>query len=315
MGKEKKPASKRGAKTAGKKFRLNKGERQPRNLKEALKGKLTKKEMKKLITSFDSVGNIAVIQVPKGLEKKANVIGKALLSMNRHFETVCMVSGEHKGKYRVQPVKVIAGKKSKIAAYKESGCRFEVHLGRVFFSPRLSTERQRIAGLIKENEAIGAFFAGVGPFPIVLAKLSGMKKAYAIELNPEAHREMLHNILLNKCREKIEPILGDVKKIVPERLVGKCDRVVMPMPKGGENFLNEAMIALKPEGGIVHFYRFVEKENGREQATAEVERAAEALGMQAKILRLEKVRSFSASKEQIVIDFWAKKRQGGWRKN
>ena len=44
--------------------------KQPRNLKEALKGKLSKKEMKILIASFDSVGDIAVIQIPKGLEKK-----------------------------------------------------------------------------------------------------------------------------------------------------------------------------------------------------------------------------------------------------
>ncbi len=309
MGKEKKPASKHRAKKAGeKKSGWEKGERQPRNLKEALRGKLSKKEMEKLIASFDSVGNIAVIQVPKGLEKKAKVIGEALLSMNRHFETVCMISGEHKGKYRVQPVKVIAGRRGKTATYRESGCVFKIDLGKAFFSPRLATERLRIARLIKQGETIGALFAGVGPFPIVFAKHSQMEKAFAIELNPHAYKGMLHNIGLNKCQEKIEPILGDVKKIVPERLIGKCDRVVMPLPKGGENFLNEAMIALKPCGGVVHFYRFVEKENGRKQATAEVERAADALGMQAKILRLEKVRSFSASKEQIVIDFWAEKK-------
>ena len=306
MGNGKKPASKHMAKKQAGRFCRDAG--QPRNLKEALKGKLTKKEMEKLIASFDSVGNIAVIQVPKELEKKAKVIGEALLSMNRHFETVCMVSGEHKGKYRVQPVKVVAGKKSKVAAYKESGCRFEVHLGRVFFSPRLSTERQRISGLIKENEEIGAFFAGVGPFPIVFARLSGMKKAYAIELNPEAHREMLHNILLNRCKEKIEPVFGDVKKIVPEMLAGKCDRVVMPLPKGGENFLQEALMALKPEGGIVHFYRFVERDRGAEQAIAEIEKAAQELGFETKVLRAEKVRSFSPKIQQMVIDFWAKKK-------
>ena len=305
MSKEKKPASKRGAKKAAQK---KSGPEKPRNLRDALKGKLSKKEMEKLITSFDSVGNIAVIQVSKELEKKAKVIGEALLGLNRHFETVCMVSGEHKGKYRVQPVKVVAGKKSKIAAYKESGCRFEVHLGKVFFSPRLSTERQRIAGLIKENEIIGAFFAGVGPFPIVFARLSGMKKAYAIELNPEGYKGMLHNILLNKCQGKIEPIFGDVKKIVPERLAGTCDRVVMPLPKGGENFLQEALIALKPEGGVVHFYRFVERDRGAEQAIAEIEKAAQELGFETKVLRAEKVRSFSPKIEQMVIDFWAKKK-------
>jgi len=283
-------------------------EKQPRNLKQALKTKLSKKEKEKLITSFDSLGNIAVIQIPKELEKKASVIGKALLSLNRQFETVCMVSGKHQGKYRVQPVKVIAGKRNKKALYKESGCRFLVHLGRVFFSPRLGTERARISGHIKKNEVIGAFFAGVGPFPIVFARSTGMKKAYAIELNPEAYKGLLHNISLNKCGGKVEAILGDVKKVVPKRLLGKCDRVVMPLPKGGESFLKEAMLALKPKGGVVHFYRFVEREKGAEQPLAEIKEAAKELGMKVRVLRKKKVRSFSASKEQLVVDFWAKKK-------
>jgi len=280
----------------------------PRNLKDALKGKLSKKEMEHLITSFDSLGNIAVIQVSKELEKRKEVIGKALLSLNKQFETVCMVSDKHKGLFRVQPVKVIAGKRNKKALYKENGCSFLIHLGKVFFSPRLGTERQRISELIKENEVIGAFFAGVGPFPIVFARLTGMKKAYAVELNPEAHKGLLHNISLNKCQGRVEAILGDVKEIVPKNLLGKCDRVVMPLPKSGENFLKEAMLALKPKGGVVHFYRFVERERGAEQPLKEIKEAAKELGFRTRVLRKKKVRSFSASREQLVIDFWAKKK-------
>lgn len=281
---------------------------QPRNLKEALEGKLGKAEMPFLITSFDSIGDIAVIQVHEKLVKKARAIGEALLKVNKQFNTVCMVSGEHQGVYRVQPVKVIAGKKNKVATYRESGCVFSVHLGKVFFSPRLGTERLRISKMIKPGEVIGAFFAGVGPFPIVFAKNSGMKKTYAIELNPEAHKELIHNICLNKCQDKIEAIKGDVKKAVPKKLKGKCDRVVMPLPKGGESFLKEAMLALKPEGGTIHFYRFVERDKGAKQAMEEIKKAAKQTGMSTRVLRKEKVRSFSPSIQQIVIDFKAKKK-------
>ncbi len=281
-------------------------EKQPRNLKEALKGKLSKKEMQHLITSFDSLGDIAVIQVPKELQHKAPVIGQALLKANKQFKTVCMVSGEHKGRYRAQPVKVIAGKRNKKAMYKESKCVFSVELGKVFFSPRLSSERKRIAELIKENEVIGAFFAGVGPFPLVFAKLSGMKKAYAIELNPQAFKGLLHNISLNKCENKVEAIFGDVKKVVPKQLLGKCDRIAMPLPKGGQNFLEEAMLALKPRGGTVHFYRFVERDKGFKQPLAEIKEVAKKLGVKTRILRKKRVRSFSPKIEQVVIDFWAK---------
>lgn len=282
--------------------------KKPRNLKEALKGRLSRKEMEKLITSFDSVGNIAVIQIPKELERKAGLIGKTLLSLNRQFETVCMVKGEHSGRFRVQPVKVIAGKRNKKALYRESGCRFLVHLGKVFFSPRLSTERGRIANLIKKGEVVGAFFAGVGPFPIVFARQGRMKKAYAIELNPEAYKGLIHNISLNKCGNRVEAILGDVKKVVPERLLGKCDRIVMPLPKGGGSFLREAMLALRPGGGVVHFYRLVERKEGAKKPLEEIRAAAGELGFGVKILRKKRVRSFSASMEQVVIDFWAKRK-------
>ena len=283
-------------------------EEKPRNLSDALKGKLSKKENDALITSYDSLGGIAIIQVPEELQKKAKLIGETLLSINKQFKTVCMGSGKHAGLYRVQPVKVIAGKKTKTATYKENGCTFMVELGKVFFSPRISTERMRISGLIKENEVIGAFFAGVGPFPIVFARLTKMKKAYAIELNPQAHKGLIHNISLNKCQNRIEPILGDVKKVVPKMLLGTCDRVVMPLPKGGENFLKEALIALKPKGGIVHFYRFVERDIGAKQAIDEAKKIAREAGFSIRVLRKKKVRSFSAKIEQVAIDFKARRK-------
>jgi len=264
---------------------------------------LTEKEMQHLITSFDSVGNIAVIQIPKELQRKAKAIGTGLLKVNKQFKTACMVAGGHAGKFRVQPVKVIAGEKNTVATYRESGCVFKVDLGKVFFSPRLSTERFRIAKLIKEGETVGALFAGVGPFPIVFAKHSGMRKAYAIELNPHAFKGMQLNIALNKCSEKVEAILGDVKTVAPKMLSGKCDRVVMPLPKGGENFLREAFIAIKPSGGVVHFYAFVKKEKGIDAALKQVKETAKKQHRKVRILRKEKVRSFSASTDQFVVDF------------
>ena len=91
--------------------------KKPRNLKEALKNKLTKKELNQLITSFDSIGNIAVIQVPDELKRKEKLIGNTLLKLNKQFKTVCKVVSPRKGKYRVQELKSIAGEKNFIAEY------------------------------------------------------------------------------------------------------------------------------------------------------------------------------------------------------
>ncbi len=279
------------------------------SLKDALASVLSPAEMQKLVSGFDALGNIAIIEIPKGLEKKEKQIARAVLETNAGIQTVCKKMGAHKGKYRIEPVKIIAGEKNLVADYKESGCRFRVHLGKTFFSPRLSFERQRIAKQIKPGEMVGAFFAGVGPFPIIFAKYSPMKKAVAIELNPNSVKDLKCNIQLNKMESKIEAVQGDVKKIVPKKFRGVFDRVVMPLPKGAEDFLKEALVSLKSKGGIVHFYAFVPSENPFEGIEDRIQQIAKKNSFSIKILNHKQVRTFSKDLIQIVIDFWAKKQK------
>jgi tRNA (guanine37-N1)-methyltransferase len=277
--------------------------KKPRNLKEALKGKLTEKELELLKTSFDSLGNTAIIDIPIELIKKEKLIGNALLSINKHFKAVYRKKGITCGEFRVLPLKLIAGKPLKKAEYRESNALFHISLGKVFFSPRLSTERLRISNKIKKNEVIAALFAGVGPFPIVFAKNSLMKKAFAVELNPIAVKDMIENIELNKCSEKIIPIQGNVLEIVPKHLKGKCDRVVMPIPKTGNTFLLNAIDCLKKKGGIIHFYFFGSKEKPFENALKEINKAVKEKNKKKRILFKKIVRPFSPAIVQTVIDF------------
>ncbi|MFH1588446.1 MAG: tRNA (guanine-N1)-methyltransferase [Candidatus Diapherotrites archaeon] len=278
-------------------------EKKPRNLREALKGRLSVKEMSLLQTAFDSLGDTAIIEIPDELLKKEKLIGNALLSLNKHFIAVYRKKGITSGEFRVLPLKLIAGKKLKKATYKESNSVFKISLGKVFFSPRLGTERLRIAKQIKKDEIIGALFAGVGPFPIVFARNSEMGLSYAVELNPDAVKDMEENIDLNKCKEKVIPLLGDVKKIVPMHLKGKCDRVVMPIPKTGNSFLNEAIDCLKPKGGIIHFYFFGNKEKPFKEALEEIEKEVKKKKKKKRILLKRIVRPFSPAIVQVVIDF------------
>jgi len=274
----------------------------PRSLREALAKKLTKKELSLLRTAFDSLGNIAILEIPEELEKKEKVIGEALLEVNNSIETVCKKAGAHKGKFRAEPVKIIAGKRNKTATYREYGCIFKISLGKVFFSPRLSTERKRISDLIKKGEKVACLFAGVGPFPIVFAKNSQMEKAVAIELNPKAVEDMEENILKNKVQGKVEPVLGDVKKLA-KKFAGKFDRAVMPLPKGGEDFLKDAIQYINPKGGVVHYYQFTSRENPYEVPLKQIEEACSNLKRKFRVLNKRKVRDFAPNTIQVVIDF------------
>jgi len=274
----------------------------PRNLKEALKGKLTAKEMKFLKTSFDTLGNLAIIEIPPELLKKERVIGNALLQVHSNITTVCKKAGARAGLYRIQKLKVIAGHRTKIADYRESGSRFKIPADKVFFSPRLSTERLRISKLIKNDETVGVFFAGVGPFAIVFAKQSKAKLIYGIELNPIASTYFEKNVILNKVTNKVIPLEGDVKKVVPKQLKGKCDRVVMPLPKDAESFLGEAFLALKPKGGTIHFYNFSDSNEPFREPVQKLKAAAKVHRKKARVKFKRKTRSYAPDIVQVVID-------------
>ncbi len=190
-------------------------------------------------------------QAPTASYQKKN-IGEALLQLHPNIKTVCMKASVHKGVFRVMQVKIIAGKKQLTTIHKESRVKLKVHVGRVYFSPRLSTERERIARLAKPGEVIAGFFAGVGPFPLAIAKKKKCK-VYAIELNPIGIKMIKENIKLNLLKGEVIPILGDVRKVAKK--MEKCDRVLMPLPKGSEDFLDCAFEVAKPHA-IVHFYQF-----------------------------------------------------------
>jgi tRNA (guanine37-N1)-methyltransferase len=271
----------------------------PKNLKEALKSKLTKKEFEFAPKAFDSFGDIAVIEIPKELEKKKKLIGETLLKINSRFLTICSIESDHEGEFRVQKVKVIAGKKNLIATYKESAATLKVPLGEVFFSPRLGSERLRIAKEIKKGERIGCWFSGVGPYPVVFAKNSQMESAVAIELNPVAHKYALENAVQNKCVDKVEFVKGDVKKVY-KKYKKEFDRIAMPLPHTGYQFLNEAFFCIKSKGTI-YFYEIVEKEDYK-LPEGQIREAAKKQKRKIRILRKRRVRQFSPTKEQVVFD-------------
>jgi tRNA (guanine37-N1)-methyltransferase len=280
---------------------FKKDNKKPKSLKQALQKVLTKKQFETLISSFDLVGNIGVIDIPASLVKKQKQIAEALMIVHPSLSTVCKKVGIRKGGYRLQKVTVIAGKKTKVAEYKEAGCVFRVDIEKVFFSPRLAGERLRIAKKIKKREIVGAFFAGVGPFPLVFAQNSNMKEAVAIELNPAAYPFLKENIKRNKAEGIISAVQGDVTKVA-QKYANSFDRIVMPMPKGGEDFLSAAFIAGKKKC-VIHFYHFVDRKQGYKQAIVKIKAACKQAGISCRILNKKTVLSSSPSKLEVCIDF------------
>ncbi len=228
-------------------------------LKEALKGKLTEKQLSLVPSSFDVVGDIMIFaDFPKGLVKKEKLIGNEILKLFKNIKVVCKKTKKYSGRYRLPKLKIIAGEKRKETVYRENNIQLKLNVENVYFSPRLSNERKRINNLIKKNESVLVMFSGCAVYPINIAKNTKAKEIYGIEINPVAHEYAEENARLNKTKN-IRLFLGNVQKVIPN-LDKKFDRILMPLPKGAEKFLDLALKVIKKQGTI-HLYTFLEEEN------------------------------------------------------
>lgn len=279
---------------------LRKREEHGKSLREELAGKLTAEEANELVASFDIVGDIAVLEIPASLAKKEKLIASAVLKNHHNIRVVAKKTGGTSGEFRIRPVKVIAGEKRTNTIYKEGGCEFELDLNRTYFSPRLGTERGRVAQLVKASENVLVPFAGVGPFAIRIARRVPSATVIGIELNPDAAEYFGRNVVRNRCAN-VSLVRGDVARLLPGKYSGWADRIAMPLPKDASAFLAHAIPCLK-KGGVLHYYSFGDAKNPYELAERQVKEAAVKLGRKARVLFRRVVRPYSKITVQVVVD-------------
>ena len=268
-----------------------------------LEDKLPPHLLASLPRAIDFVGDITIIEIPPELDAYENIIGEAVLKAHKNVRTVLAKAGAVSGTYRLRELSVIAGEPKTKTVHKEYGCQYYVDLAKAYFSPRLSYEHNRVASLVKESETVVDLFAGVGPFSILIAKTHETLKVYAIDVNPQAVEFLKKNIRLNRVESKVHPILGDAKQIVEQRLSGVADRVVMNLPEKAVKFVDAACEAIKPTGGIVHFYSFVKASDSLENVTRRFINAVKESGREVeKILFSRFVRATAPYEWQAVLD-------------
>jgi tRNA (guanine37-N1)-methyltransferase len=235
-----------------------------RTFVELLESKLAPHLLASLPRAIDFVGDIAIIEIPQELNAYKSMVGEAILDTHKNVRTVLAKASAISGTYRLREFSVIAGEPKTETIHKESGCQYYVDLAKAYFSPRLSYEHSRVASLVKEGETVVDLFAGVGPFAIQIAKTHENVEVYAVDVNPDAVELLKRNVRLNRVEGRVHLILGDAKQVVEERLTEVADRVIMNLPEKAIEFVEAACKALKPEGGIVHFYSFISASNSLE---------------------------------------------------
>jgi len=280
-------------------------EREKRHLvaSDFLTDKLPKNLFNAIPRAIDFLGDIAIVEIPAELIVYKKTIGEALLKAHKQTRTVLAKSGAVKGVYRLRDFAVIAGIEKTVTIYQEYGCTYHLDVARAYFSPRLSNEHNRVASEVEDGEIVVDLFAGVGPFAIPIAKKHKNVQVYAIDLNPDAVSLLKKNIVVNRTEKQVVPILGDARQVVREQLLGKADRVIMNLPEIALEFVDVACEALKPEGGIIHYYGFLKDSNPLEAAKVRLIQAVNQNKRQIKKILLAKtVRDVAPYTWQVVVD-------------
>jgi len=244
--------------------------------------------------AYEVIGDIAIIDQ---YESNAQRIADALLQ-EKKVKTVFQSAGAVAGEYRTRELISLAGGKKTETLYKENGCRYLLDVSRVYFTPRLATERMRIANLVKNGEVVVDMFSGVGPFSILIAKKFSASRVIAIDKNPVAIEYLKENVRLNKLKN-VEIREGDAR----EEVEGiSADHAIMNLPHSSLDFLGAAFNAIK-KSGVIHFYAITHEDDLFDGTLRKIEDAAGKAGL--KILQLNKrvVRPYAPYQYHVCIDF------------
>ena len=259
-----------------------------------------------LPVSYNIIGNIILIKLSEDLLKYQRDIGESILKINKNIKTVCLtqpVSGE----LRTRNMKVIAGEKCTETTHKEYGLTFNVDVKKTYFSPRLATERKRVASLVKQDEIIVDMFAGVAPFSIMIAKYASPKVVYAIDKNEYAVKFAKQNIINNKVLDKIEIIHADAKEIyrILNQKNAKADRVIMNLPFSAHMFFTSAL-EITNDNGTIHYYD-IQKEEKIQDRINELKKTANKIRVVLKDLNVRKIKTYAPREFYIGLDITVRK--------
>lgn len=248
--------------------------------------------------SFEVVGEIAMVE-----DTEAEKVALALMSTSKSIKTVIAPISDVEGEFRTRRFRHVAGEPGTVTTHKEHGLRYRVDLQGAYFTPRLGTERLRIASLVQPTDVVLDMFAGVGPFALLVARRCA--RVIAMDKNPIAVKFLRENARQNKI-ENIEILEGDAS-VLALPYENMADHVIMNLPHSASLFLLPAIRAARP-GGTVHYY-CIAPEDDLYRDEALMKDAALKAGASVEIIYRGIVRSYAPHRHNVVMDYVVHKSQ------
>ena len=280
-------------------YSLPEAELKNRNFRELLADKLTVEQLELLPRAFDMIGHIAVLKLPPELLPQAGIIGDAVISANKNVRAVYHSSGVQ-DEYRILELEHISGVDETVTTHTEYGIQLELDIRRVYFSPRLATERKRISDLVERSEVVIDMFAGVGPFSVMIAKYARPAKIYSIDKNPDAIIFLRRNIELNKVGN-IEVLQGDAGERIREIPDDKpINRIIMNLPHSSFEFLPGALGRISHRG-VIHYYEILPEDRIDERKTRMIHLGSDT-GKKIEVRQHRIVHTYSPVESLVAFD-------------
>ena len=249
-----------------------------------------------LPNSFDNIGDVQVVKLVDELLPMKHEIGEAMLKVSSSTRAVFLDRGV-KGELRIRDLELIAGTGGSETRHRESGVTIMTDPAKVYYNPRLATERERVASMVKDGEVIIDMFAGVAPFPLTICRYAKPKVVYAIDLNHDAVEYMRANIKLNHF-DNIVAMEGDARELIKD--LPMADRVIMNLPQIAQEFLPDALSRTRA-GGTVHMHKIMGREES-DKVIALIIDEMNSKGFSCRLSGKRELKTYSPSASVYVLD-------------
>ena len=259
-------------------------------------------------SSFTTVGHIAHLNLLPCHLPYRHLIGAAVIACcTPALRSVVNKTSSISDEFRVSPLELLAGDPDLNAEVRESGCVYRFDYSRVYWNSRLSTEHQRIAALVRDDETVVDMFAGCGPFVLPIARRRSAAPAsaaavFANDKNGSSYASLVANVALNHiapsvvhsyCLDAREFIASVVRPALLSGQLQQVDHVIMNLPAQALHFIDclhglyQSLRQQRQEEGkeresaerrlpVVHVYCF-SKEEGEAGKVRDVMQRAEAM--------------------------------------
>jgi tRNA wybutosine-synthesizing protein 2 len=265
-----------------------------KGLRERLKTQISEADTKKIMKSYEQLGDIIIISIPNEYKELTDFIGKSFFE-SFECQTV-LEKGFVSGEFRVPYYKKIIGN-GFVTIHKENGILYKIDLSKVMFSSGNIAERIRMADVSSPDEVVIDMFSGIGYFTLPLAKY-GKSIVWALEKNPNSYGLLLENISLNRLTGRVFPVNTDCLDFNPDF---KADRIVMGYFSDDERFLLKALDMIK-DGGIIHYHNTV-SEKSESHFNKDIESILSKKGKKMEPLYYHRIKKYSPGVWHVVFYF------------